>query len=164
MAAPHSRLGFDIAPLSHAFETLPASERMYSAMNHEMVHVVQGDMCGSDEDRRWRRFFLGKVNPKARASGTLLYSYLTIPRYTAPRWYLEGSAVFIGGAPGWVVVGRAQGRYERDGLPGHGTGDAHFYDPLGLISRGTRVDFQTGANAYLYGTRFFTYLAFTLFA
>ncbi len=38
--------------------------------------------------------------------------------------------------------------------------DAHFYDPLGLASRGTRVDFQIGANAYLYGTRFFTWLAY----
>ena len=31
LAAPHSRLVFDIAPLSHAFETFPASERMYLA-------------------------------------------------------------------------------------------------------------------------------------
>jgi len=38
--------------------------------------------------------------------------------------------------------------------------DAHFYDPLGLVSRGTRVDFQVGANAYLYGGRFFTWLAY----
>ena len=38
-SAPHSRLFVDIAPLSHAFETFPASERMYSLMNHEMVHV-----------------------------------------------------------------------------------------------------------------------------
>ena len=53
-SAPHSRLGFDIAPLSHAFETYPASERMYSLMNHEMVHVATGDMS-SEEDRRWRR-------------------------------------------------------------------------------------------------------------
>lgn len=37
--------------------------------------------------------------------------------------------------------------------------DAHFYDPLGLASRGTKVDFQAGANAYLYGGRFFTWLA-----
>ena len=33
---------------------------MYSLMNHEMVHIVQGDIA-SEEDRRWRRFFLGKV-------------------------------------------------------------------------------------------------------
>ena len=39
--------------------------------------------------------------------------------------------------------------------------DAHFYDPLGLVSRGVQVDFQIGANAYLWGTRFFTWLAYT---
>jgi hypothetical protein len=39
--------------------------------------------------------------------------------------------------------------------------DSHFYDPLGLASRGVQVDFQIGANAYLYGTRFFSYLAYT---
>ena len=37
--------------------------------------------------------------------------------------------------------------------------DAPFYDPLGLVSKGTEVDFNVGANAYLYGTRFMSYLA-----
>ncbi len=32
---------------------------------------------------------------------------------------------------------------------------------LGLVSKGTEIDFQTGANAYLYGTRFMDYLALT---
>ena len=48
-------------------------------------------------------------------------------------------------------LGRAQGGYDemmframvRDGAP--------FYDPLALVSTGTEVDFQVGANAYLYG-------------
>ena len=39
--------------------------------------------------------------------------------------------------------------------------DAHFYSNLGLVAAGTRVDFQVGANAYLYGTRFISYLALT---
>ena len=43
-AAPRSRIFIEISPISHAFETFPASERMYSIMNHEMVHVVQGDI------------------------------------------------------------------------------------------------------------------------
>ena len=58
--APRSMLVFEVAPISHAFETFPASERMYRLMNHELIHVVQGDIA-SDEDRRWRRIFLGKV-------------------------------------------------------------------------------------------------------
>ena len=34
-----------------------------------------------------------------------------------------------------------------------------FYSPLGLESEGIAVDFQVGVNDYLYGTRFFSYLA-----
>ena len=34
-----------------------------------------------------------------------------------------------------------------------------FYDPLGLVSEGTKVDFQLETNSYLYGTRFMTWLA-----
>ena len=37
---------------------------------------------------------------------------------------------------------------------------AHIFDPLGLESEGTRVDFQVGSNSYLYGTRFITWLAY----
>ena len=37
----------------------------------------------------------------------------------------------------------------------------HFYDPLGLASEGVRVDFQVMANAYLYGGRFMSYIAYT---
>jgi len=59
MAMPRNRLFFDIAPLSHAFETYPASERLYSLMNHELVHVVQGDLA-NDDDRFWRRTFLAR--------------------------------------------------------------------------------------------------------
>lgn len=157
-AAPTNSLTFDIAPLSHAFETNSASERLYCLMNHELVHVATADMW-TEQDRWWRRFFHGKIYPDAHNPETLVYSYLTVPRFIAPRWYFEGSAVFM---ETWMGggVGRAQGGYDemvframvRDGAP--------FYDPLGLVSRGTRVDFQVGANAYLYGTRFFTWLAY----
>ena len=83
-SAPHDMLAFDVAPLSHAFETFPASERMYQLMNHELVHLVQGDMA-TEEDKRWRRFFLGKVDVSSRNPETILYSYLTEPRLNAPR-------------------------------------------------------------------------------
>ena len=32
--------------------------------------------------------------------------------------------------------------------------DSHFFDPLGLVSEGTKIDFQVEVNSYLYGTRF----------
>ncbi len=157
-AAPRNSLAFDIAPLSLAFETYPASERMYSLMNHELVHVATMDMH-SAQDRRWRRLFAGKVYPVARHPETMLYSYLTVPRFTVPRWYLEGSATFM---ETWMGggLGRAQGGYDEMVFRAMVRDGAAFYDPLGLVSRGTRVDFQVGVNAYLYGTRFFTWLAY----
>ncbi len=156
--APRNRVFIEIAPISHAFETFPASERMYSIMNHEMVHVVQGDIS-SEQDRWWRRLFFGKVYPQAAHPESLLYSYLTIPRFTAPRWYIEGGAVFM---ETWMAggLGRAQGGYDEMVFRAMVRDGSRFYDPAGLVSRGVRVDFQVGANAYLYGTRFFTYLAY----
>ena len=155
-SAPHNTAFFSVAPLSHAFETYPASERMYSLMNHELVHIVQGDIA-SDEDRRWRRFFLGKVSPQSQHPESLLYSYLTVPRFNTPRWYSEGGAVFM---ETWMSggVGRAQGGYDEMVFRGMVQENARFYDPLGLVSKGTEIDFKTGANAYLYGTRFMDYL------
>ncbi|MGE5339597.1 MAG: hypothetical protein ACM3PU_17335 [Gemmatimonadota bacterium] len=158
-AAPRNLLYFDVAPLSHAFETYPASERLYTLMNHEMVHVVQGDVA-NDEDRTWRRRFFGKVAPQPQNPESLLYGYLTVPRFNVPRWWLEGSAVFM---ETWMAggLGRAQGGYDEMVFRAMVKDGAHFYDPLGLESRAVRVDFQIGANAYLYGTRFMTWLAYT---
>ena len=158
MSAPRNLLIFDIAPLSRAFETFPASERMYSLMNHELVHVSTGDIS-SEEDRRWRRFFFGKVAARAENPESIIYSYLTVPRFTAPRWFTEGSAVFL---ETWMGggLGRAQGGYDEMVFRAMVRDGAHFFDPLGLVSRGTKIDFQVGANAYLYGTRFFTWLAY----
>src|SRR5262249_6684231 len=81
-AAPRGTLCCDFAPISRAFETSPAGERMYSSMNHELVHVVQSDIS-NEEDQRWRKFFFGKVQAQGRNPETLLYSYLTTPRFTA---------------------------------------------------------------------------------
>jgi hypothetical protein len=145
--APNTLLRIDVAPAANAFETNPSNERMYSTMNHEMVHVATTDIA-SAEDRRWRRLLLGKVAPQSAHPESLLYSYLTVPRFTVPRWYLEGSAVFM---ETWMAggQGRAQGGYDEMVFRAMVRDDAHFYDPLGLASRGTRVDFQVGANAYL---------------
>jgi hypothetical protein len=157
--APRNRIAFDVAPISHAFETFPASERFYSFMNHEMVHIAQGDVA-NETDLRWRKFFLGKVFPVTQNPETLLYNYLTVPRWIAPRWYVEGSAVFfetwMGGG-----LGRAQGGYDEMVFRAMVRDGARFYDPLGLDAVGMRSVFQTGANAYLYGTRFMTWLAYT---
>ena len=156
---PRDRVDIDVAPISHAFETFPATERLYTLMNHELVHAVQGDMT-TGEDRRWRKLFAGKVAVETANPETLLYSYLTSPRKAAPSWWAEGGAVFM---ETWMDggIGRAQGGYDEMVFRAMVRDSAKFYDPLGLVSQGVKTSFQVTANAYLYGTRFMTWLAYT---
>src|SRR5678815_2646309 len=155
--SPRNRAFVDIAPQNLAFETFSPGERMYTKANHELVHLVTSEMANA-EDRRLRHLFQGKVAPVAEHPESILYQYLTVPRIAAPRWYQEGSAVFM---ETWMGggLGRAQGGYDEMVFRAMVRDDAPFYDPLGLVSKGTEVDFQVGANAYLYGTRFMSYLA-----
>ena len=155
-SSPNNALIVDIAPFSFSFETFVASERMFSLMNHELVHVATMDEW-TRTDMRWRRLFGGKVQPDADHPETLLYHYLTVPRTVVPRWYLEGSAVFF---ETWMAGGRgrAQGAYDEMVFRAMVRDGARFYDPAGLAAEGTKVDFQVGVNNYLYGTRFISYL------
>jgi hypothetical protein len=155
--APRNKLIIDIAPTTLTFETFSPGERMFTLANHEVVHFATSDQA-SPEDERYRRLFGGKVVPIAEHPESLLYYYLTAPRNTAPRWYHEGSAVFMETWQGGGY-GRAQGGYDEMMFRAMVRDGARFYDPLGLVSKGTEVDFQVGANAYLYGTRFMSYLA-----
>ena len=157
MTAPRNRIYLDIAPVNLAFETFSPGERLYTLANHESVHFVTGDQANAP-DRSARRWLGGKVAPLTQHPESILYYYLTTPRNASPRWYQEGAAVFMetwyGGG-----LGRAQGGYDEMVFRAMVRDGARFYDPLGLVSEGTEVDFQTGANAYLYGTRFMSYLA-----
>ena len=91
---------------------------------------------------------------------SILYNFLATPRVNVPRWYLEGSAVFF---ETWMSggLGRAQGGYDEMVFRAKVRDDDKFFSPLGLESEGIAVDFQVGVNDYLYGTRFFSYLALT---
>lgn len=155
---PRNTLVFDIAPMSFTFETFSTGERMCNLMNHEMVHVIATDQPSSG-DKRARAFFGGKVAPVDEHPETILYSWLTNPRIYAPRWYHEGIAVFL---ETWMAggYGRAQGAYDEMVFRSMVRDDAYFYDPLGLESEGSKIDFQVGVNHYLYGTRFMSYLAY----
>lgn len=155
---PRNMVLADVAPKFFTFETTQAAERMYSWMNHELVHLVTTEMTNSD-DRRMRRLFGGKVTATREHPETILYEYLTVPRLGSPLWYHEGIAVF---AETWMAggFGRAQGAYDEMVFRSMVRDGAHFYDPLGLASEGVKVDFQVGVNAYLYGTRFMSYLAY----
>ncbi len=157
-ASPRNGVTFYIAPASHTLETLPGSERIYSTMNHELVHLANMD-AANERDLRWRKFFAGKPRQTEEHPETILYNYLTVPRLSVPRWYLEGAASFM---ETWMGggIGRAQGAYDEMVFRAMVRDGAHFYGNLGLVSKGVAADFQTGTNAYLYGTRFFSYLAY----
>ncbi len=159
LVSPGNLVMIDIAPKSRTLETMPSSERFFMLMNHELVHIATMDVS-NQQDRKWRRFFGGKVVQTDEHPETIIYNYLTTPRRSSPRWYAEGSATFM---ETWLSggIGRAQGAYDEMVFRAMVRDDAHFYSNLGLVSEGTEVDFQVGANAYLYGTRFMTYLALT---
>lgn len=156
-ASPYNGIIVYIAPASRTLETMPSSERIFMLMNHELVHVANMDVANS-QDRKWRRFFGGKPRQTNQHPESILYNYLTVPRLSAPRWYLEGAAVFM---ETWMSggIGRAQGAYDEMVFRSKVRDDSHFYSALGIVSEGSSVDFQTGVNAYLYGTRFISYLA-----
>ncbi|HSG99601.1 MAG TPA: hypothetical protein VLB27_06100, partial [candidate division Zixibacteria bacterium] len=126
-------------------------------MNHEMTHIVMLDKSTGSE-RFFRSVFAGKVIAEADNPMSILYSHLTSPRRSAPRWYHEGIAVFI---ETWMAggIGRAMGSYDEMVFRTLTVDSARIYDPVGLESEGINVDFQVGVNSYLYGARFMSYLA-----
>src|SRR6516165_11709762 len=158
-SVPRNLVTVKIAPLSFAFETFTANERMNYLMNHELVHVATSDGAAGP-DRLFRRLFFGKVAPSAEPPESIGYFYVTSPRRAAPRWYLEGIAVFL---DTWMAggIGRAQGPYDEMVFRSMVRDGSAFYDPLGLSSELTKADFRLEANSYLYGTRFMEYLAYT---
>ena len=158
-STPYNGITVDVGPIATTFETWTPGERFFTVMNHEMVHVATLDVW-NDQDAFWRNFFHAKVAPVSDHPETILYNYLSQPRSWVPRWYLEGSAVFM---ETWMGggLGRAQGGYDEMVFRAMVRDNARFFDAVGLESEGNAVDFQVGANSYLYGTRFDSYLALT---
>lgn len=145
-------------PFDYVYETRPSNERMNWLSIHELVHIVATDRP-SRGDRLYRSLFFGKVAPTAENPVSMLYSYLTNPRWYSARWYHEGIAVFL---ETWMTGGRgrALGGYDEMVFRTMVRDNSYFYDFVGLESEGTTIDFQIGANSYLYGTRFISYLVY----
>ncbi|RVQ68824.1 hypothetical protein EKN06_00925 [Croceicoccus ponticola] len=158
-SSPNNAVLFDVAPLGLTYETFSPGERFYTLSNHEMAHVATMDVWNS-RDAGWRKFFAGKPMPVEEHPETILYNFLTTPRVSTPRWYLEGSAVFL---ETWMAggLGRGQGAYDEMVFRAKVRDDARIWSPVALESKGSNSDFQVGVNDYLYGTRFFSYLALT---
>ncbi|HET9810812.1 MAG TPA: hypothetical protein VFP53_03840 [Sphingomicrobium sp.] len=156
-ASPNNAVLLDVAPLAISMETLTPGERFFTLTNHELTHVATMDVWNS-QDAFWRRFLHGKPMAIQEHPESILWNFLATPRNNTPRWYLEGSAVFF---ETWMAggLGRGQGAYDDMVFRAKVRDGDKFYSPLGLESEGIAVDFQVGVNDYLYGTRFFSYLA-----
>lgn len=156
-AVPNNIILMGIAPFHYAYETNPANERINVLMNHELVHIIAQDKPNSS-DRFFRSIFAGKVYPDKDNPVSMLYSYLTAPRIFAPRWYHEGIAEHMAT---WMSggIGRVMGAYDEMMFRTMVRDSAYIYDAVGLESEGTTADFQVGANSYMYGTRFMSYLS-----
>jgi hypothetical protein len=155
---PWNFLSIGIEPFDYTYETSPTNERMNWVMNHELVHVVATDKATGVDDF-FRTVFSGKIVPDPENPITMLYTLYTSPRWYSPRWYHEGIAVFL---ETWMAggIGRVLGGYDEMVFRTMVHDSSYFYDYVGLESEGTTIDFQVGANAYLYGTRFVAYLAY----
>jgi hypothetical protein len=156
-AVPSNHVYVSLAPNMYVFDVAPAGERMSNLMSHELTHVIAMDKANR-RDRLWRTLFCGKVQETDSHPISMLYSFLTTPRRYSPRWFHEGIAVcmetWMGGG-----IGRALGAYDEMVFRTLVHDSSYIYHMIGLESEGTAIDFQVGANSYLYGTRFFNYLA-----
>ena len=158
-SSPNNAVLLDVAPLSQRMETFSPGERFFTLINHELAHVATLDVWNK-KDAFWRNMLGGKPMPIQEHPESILYHYLTTPRNNVPRWYAEGAAVFF---ETWMAggLGRAQGGYDEMVFRAKVRDGDKLYSPLGLESEGIMIDFQIGANDYLYGTRFFSWLALT---
>ncbi len=154
-SSPRNFVYVSISPYLYVFEVAPANERMSLLMHHELTHIVAIDKPAKS-DRFYRSLF-GKVQQTKDNPTSLLYAYLTTPRKFSPRWYHEGIAVCM---ETWTSggIGRGLGSYDEMVFRSMVRDSAYIYHLVGLEAEGTSIDFQVGANSYLYGTRFFTYL------
>ena len=155
---PVNYLILGIAPYEQVYETSPTNERLNWVMSHELLHVAASDQAAST-DKFFRKIFFGKVMQAPEQPLSMFYSYLTSPRMYAPRWYHEGMAVFM---ETWMAggYGRVLGGYDEMVFRAKVAENGYFWDVVGLESEGTTADFQVGQVAYLYGTRFVSYLAY----
>lgn len=155
---PNNLISTCIAPLNYAFESSVAGERVFSIMNHELVHIAALDNA-SQSDLFYRKLFMGKVKSSNEHPISIFYSYLTNPRYYSPRWLHEGIAVFV---ETWMDGGKgnALGNYDEMFFRTRVLEGSRIYSAQGLASTGTSADFMSKANYYYYGTRFVSYLAY----
>ena len=153
---PRSLIQIGMAPISMSYYINPSAERYRQLFCHEYTHIVMTDKYNR-RDLGWRKFFGTKVGTDNAHPISALWSYLSVPRWYAPRGYQEGIACFmetwLGGG-----VGRALGGYDEMYFRSIIHENEPLFSVVGLETEGSTMDFQVGANAYLYGTRFINYI------
>jgi len=157
-AVPKNAISMGLSPFSYAFETSPAGERVFTMMNHELIHVMALDNANAS-DNSYRKIFFGKVEPDAANPLSMIYSYMTNPRRYSPRWFHEGMASYV---ETWMSggLGLALGSYDEMVFRTRVLENARIYSAQGLESEGVTSDFQGRTNSYLYGTRFMGYISY----
>lgn len=153
---PSNFINVGMSPVNMSYCVMPTTERYSHLFEHEYTHIVLSDRPNK-RDLRWRKVFGTKVVADNRFPLSMAWSYLTTPRWYVPRWYHEGMACFMetsmsGG------IGRALGGYDEMYFRTMVQEGESFSSLVGLETEGTTRDFQMGANAYLYGTRFVNYI------
>ena len=159
MVTPSNMIVLGISPFNFAFSITPSYERFQWLFSHEFTHITMADKPNKT-DNFWRKAFMGKIRRDEKTPLSGVWSYLTAPRWYAPRWYHEGIATYM---ETWLSggVGRSLSPYDEMYFRSIIYDDEDLYSVVGLETEGSTIDFQVGANAYLYGTRFITYLGKT---
>lgn len=153
---PFNLIQIGLAPMNKSYFISPTTELYCHLFEHEYTHMVMADRPAKS-DKKWRHFFGGKFSTESDHPFSALWSYLSSPRWYAPRWYHEGIACF---AETWMGggAGRALGAYDEMYFRSLVNEGKQLYSVVGLETEGTVSDFQLGVNSYLYGTRFINYL------
>lgn len=155
---PQNLISVEMAPLNYSYFISPSTERYHHLFRHEYTHIVMTDKASS-RDVFWRKVLGGKFSVDPKHPFSAVWSYLSAPRWYAPRWYHEGIACFMETWTGGGV-GRALGGYDEMYFRSIVDGGEDLYSVVGLEMEGTTSDFQVGSNSYLYGTRFVNYLEY----
>lgn len=154
---PFNFITSDVNVFDNIYDYLPSNERMQWLASHELTHIIVTDKPYKNE-KFYRSLFFGKPMNDNSNPLSMVYSYLATPRWYCPRWYQEGIAIFMETFLN-AGSGRLLGGYDEMVFRTMVLENSYFYEPIGLEIEGTTADFMVGANAYLYGTRFVSFLA-----
>ena len=115
---------------------IPASERMYSLMNHELVHVAHGRHRDRRGPRAGAASSAARCTPQRRASRRRC-STATSPCRASPRRAGTSRAAPCSWRRGWAAASAARRAATTRWCSARWCAtSARFYDPLGLESRG----------------------------